>query len=469
MVWGKRFAVSRIGLLSLFSFVAITCITLFKAALELEDAEQAYYTQWLRWGYDDQPPLYTWLQYGVNQVFGDHKISFSLFRGVVFAGILGLMWQLARIMIRDTKKAELVIMGLVLLPVFIDFTFRRLSHTSLLCAVVLASYLILERLKYRRAWADYALFGLVLGSGVLSKYNYVLFMGALGLTSFFDTPLRKVILHKKIFLTIVLVVVLLFPHFYWLLGSEGYLSQLQQSVILKTESGTGKGLSIIGPLISLLLNLIRLMAPLLAVLLLGTILGEVRWKRPKMDGFTKMAIAQTVVLVLFFVVLNVQKVEERWLMPLVLPFMIVLVRTLEFKWVGKWVTYGFVLFLTVIGFQVLRTPAERVLGIRSSVHFDFGPLYNTLQKDFGDDDWMLPDVTYGGNIRLLNPGKEIFSRDDFSLPKSKSLGFNGVEVVLDKAFVDGGRVLDSILDFGKERDTLFIVERNRGGASHTLK
>lgn len=72
MVWGKKLFVKRPVLLSVVSFAAITGITLFKAALELEGAEQAYYTPWFRWGYDDQPPLYTWLQYGVNQVFGSH-------------------------------------------------------------------------------------------------------------------------------------------------------------------------------------------------------------------------------------------------------------------------------------------------------------------------------------------------------------------------------------------------------------
>ncbi|MDE3741353.1 ArnT family glycosyltransferase [Maribacter polysaccharolyticus] len=469
MVWGKKLFVKRPVLLSVVSFAAITGITLFKAALELEDAEQAYYTQWLRWGYDDQPPLYTWLQYGVNQVFGSHKVSFSLLRGAIFASILLLMWRFAHKMIKDTNKVELAILGLVLLPVFIDFTFRRLSHTSLLCAAVLASYLILERLMHRRTWGNYALFGLVVGIGLLSKYNYAFFLAALGLTMFFDAPVQKVVCHKKIFLTVLLVVAVSFPHFHWLLGPEGYLTELQQSIAEKTENVSGNGLYVIGPLFSLLLNLLRLILPLAVVLGLGTLLRKLRWQTLKMDWFVKMAIAQMVVLVLFFVVLNVQKVEERWLMPLVLPFVIVLVRTIEFKSVSKWSTYGFVLFLTVIGFQVVRTPAEKVLGIPSSVHFDFGPIYNTLRKDYGGKDWMLPDVTYGGNIRLLDPEKEIVSKDDFSYPKSKFLNFKGVEVVLGKDLVKERKVLDSISDFGKERSALFIVERKGNGHARTKK
>lgn len=221
MMLGKM-SLHRVNLLSLLSFFAITGITFFKAALELEDAEQAYYSQWLRWGYDDQPPLYTWLQYGVNQVFGSHKVSFSMFRGLIFASILFLLWQFARKMIKDGKKAELAIMGLVLVPVFIDFTFRRLSHTSLLCASIIASYLIVQRLIYQKTWGNYVLFGLVVGFGAMSKYNYVFFMAALGLTLFFDASIRRIIFNKKMVVTLLVVAVLLIPHWYWLLALRGF-------------------------------------------------------------------------------------------------------------------------------------------------------------------------------------------------------------------------------------------------------
>ncbi len=82
---------------------------------------------------------------------------------------------------------------------------------------------------------------------------------------------------------------------------------------------------------------------------------------------------------------------------------------------------------------------------------------------------MLPDVTYGGNIWLLDPEKEIVSKDDFSYPKSKFLNFKGVEVVLGKDLVKGRKVLDSISDFGKERSALFIVERKGYGHARTKK
>ena len=63
--------------LALVSFIVIIAISLMKSAMELEDAEQAYFSQWFRFVYDDQPPLYTWLQYGINSVFTCIQYSIS--------------------------------------------------------------------------------------------------------------------------------------------------------------------------------------------------------------------------------------------------------------------------------------------------------------------------------------------------------------------------------------------------------
>ncbi len=175
-----------------------------------------------------------------------------------------------------------------------------------------------------------------------------------------------------------------------------------------------------------------------------------------MDWFTKLALTQLAVLVVSFVGLNVQKVEERWLLPLLLPFIVLLLRSLEFKSERKWSTYLYALFITVIVVQTLRTPIEKMLGIPSSVHFSFKPISDRLNKNYGNQAWMLPDVTYGGNIRVLNPTREIFSRDDFSLPETKRKKVNSVEVVVGKANLNGVTPSGKVVGYGMERDTLYF-------------
>src|SRR5262245_21622617 len=54
-------------------------------ALELDEAEQTLWTQQLHAGYGAQPPLYTWLQWGVFQLFGVSVFSLALLKNLLLA------------------------------------------------------------------------------------------------------------------------------------------------------------------------------------------------------------------------------------------------------------------------------------------------------------------------------------------------------------------------------------------------
>ncbi|WP_394970737.1 glycosyltransferase family 39 protein [uncultured Croceitalea sp.] len=452
----KNLGFNKVGILALLSFLAITCITFFKSAMELEDAEQAYFSQWLRWGYDDQPPLYTWLQYAVNSVFGVSKFSFSVLRGIIFATILLMLFALAKKLALNRIKAELSVLSLVLVPVFIDFTFRRLSHTTLLCLVILSTYLIIQNLINKKTIWNYMLFGAIIGIGILSKYNYVLFLGAFFLAAFLDLSIRKIILHPLIMVTLIVSALVVMPHFYWLLGPQGYLETLEQSVALKLESNLEKETLFLTPIYSYIKSIFRLVSVLVITLAPFFLLKKIKFVKQKVGWLTKLFLAQLIVLLFFFLILNVQKVEVRWLLPLFLPFSILLISNIHFKSVEKWSKYGFMIFLTMIFIQVVRTPIEKLLHIPSSIHFGFNPIANKLKENYSDKLWVLPNVTYGGNIRLLYPEREIFSKDDFSIPKSK-IPKNTVEVIFEDDVMPYKIIRDSIGSFGKEKENLFFL------------
>ncbi|WP_165869342.1 ArnT family glycosyltransferase [Maribacter algicola] len=450
-LWPKR-----IIILVVLSVLVIAASTIFKAAVELEDAEQAYYSQWLRWGYDDQPPLYTWIQYFFNQVLGFNKLSFSFLRGIIFGGILLLLYQFAKKMHKDVQKAGITVFMMVLIPVFIDFTFRRLSHTSLLCFSILATYLILERLLTKKTVWNYILFGVCIAFGLLSKYNYVLFLSAFAIVVLFDGQLRKVVFNGKILATILLAMVLVAPHFYWLFGPNENWSMVRESIQDKTGDGTADYLLGITPVILIIKGLIALMAPLLLVFLVLVLLKKVTLQRSKWDWFSKLFVVQILILLLFFLLVKAQKVEVRWLLPLLLPFIILWAKSFQFENIIKIKRYAFVTFIVIIGFQFLRTPMEKVLGIPSSVHFGFEPISNILRQNYSGKEWVLPNVTYAGNIKLLNPNRLIISNDDFSFGTSIN-GKNRVFVYIGKIPDECRKPTDSILGFGREKDTLFFV------------
>lgn len=453
---GKTVSLNKITVLAIVSFLSITLITFFKSALELEDAEQAYYSQWLRWGYDDQPPLYTWLQYILNIIFGTAKLSFSLLRGVLFASTLLLLYRFSKERIKDIDKANLSVLILVLVPVYIDFTFRRLSHTSLLCLCIVASYYCIQLLLQRKSLFNYLLFGVVVSIGIMSKYNYAFFLVTFALVSLWDKEMRNVLLNKKMLISILLTIVIVSPHLYWLLGPDGFQSFLESSIQEKIGAETeSKEFSLL-PIAIYLKGVFALSFPIVALLILGVLLKKISFSKNKLHWFSKMFFMQLLVLGIFFLVFQSQKVETRWLLPLFIPFVVLLLETVSFKNNRKMVNVGYIVFLAVILLQTLRTPAEKLLNIQSSVHFGFEPIANKLVRDYEEYQWVLPNVTYAGNVRLLHSDRTIFSADDYSLKDSESITKKRIEVTIHPSEENNRTPVDSLVNFGKHMENLYF-------------
>ena len=449
----------KILFLALLSGLAIVGISLMKNAMELEDAEQAYYSQWWRWGYDDQPPLYTWLQLIVNKVLGVSEISFSFLRGLIFSAILLMLYHFGRTCLNSRTEAISAVLILVAIPTFIDFTFRRLSHTALLCLLVVCTYYIIYMLIRKKSLSNYFLLGLAIGVGLLTKYNYTLVLMALVLAVFLNQELRAVFLNRKIILSFLLVGLLLIPHLVWLFGDVAFTDELQTSIGSKTNSRSNSGFPIVTPILSFMLSFLKLMGPLLMLTLALFFFKQIDLKAKKIPEkwLLQLLVSQLIVLVLIFTILDIQKVEARWLMPLVIPFVVLIPNYIKKNLQNKWNRSGFFIFLFVLLFQVLRTPIEKAADISSSVHYGFEEVSDKLRADYGNEKWFLPDVTYAGNIRLLNKERDIFALDDFSLPPDKIEVSNSVLVLKEKNKLKFDGILkDSIISFGKDKENLFF-------------
>ncbi|RKR06502.1 dolichyl-phosphate-mannose-protein mannosyltransferase [Maribacter vaceletii] len=446
----------KVTILALLSGLAIICISYMKAALELEDAEQAFYSQWWRLTYDDQPPLYTWLQILVNKVFGVTKFSFSFLRALLFSGTIGSLYFFGKQYLKNKEQAALAVILLALVPVFIDFTFRRLSHTSLLCLSVVLTFIFIQRLITNKSTFNYVLLGLVISLGILTKYNYFLMLGALFLAIPFNSSLKKIILNKRILGTIALIVILIFPHFYDLFSSSYFVDELHKSVVVKTNTDNKNTIPVISSFLAFFKSIIILILPIFLFF------GFLFWKKNAIVNIVESSwlkhvfIAQILVLLVVFVSMNTVKVHARWLLPLFIPYIVLLLSLVKIKGLNKYVNYGFIFFLFIIFAQTIRTPIEKVFKIPSSVHYSFNEISEDLNTNFKNKQWVLPDVTYAGNIRFLNPGREVLSLDDFTLPKSKEKKGQRVVVKINSDSLKSIEVKEvhRIDDFGKEKENL---------------
>ena len=143
------------------------------ASLELDEGQQLFFAQWLAVGYDSQPPFYNWLQYGVAQVLGSSVLAVSLLKNLLLFLSYLLFGLTAHLVIRDRVLAVIATLALITIPQVGYEAQRDLTHTvAVLFAACMFAYFFVRALLKPTA-LDYALTGVAIGIGVLSKYNFV--------------------------------------------------------------------------------------------------------------------------------------------------------------------------------------------------------------------------------------------------------------------------------------------------------
>ncbi len=138
-------------------------------SLQNDEAEQAFLSQMLLLGYGRQPPLYDWLQIGMNALFGLSVATLSalknslLFLCCIFYGLA------ARQVMEDRRLPLIAMLGLLMVPSISVLAQRDLTHAiATLCFVSLFLLAFLKTLD-RPSLGSYILLGLTVGLGFLTN------------------------------------------------------------------------------------------------------------------------------------------------------------------------------------------------------------------------------------------------------------------------------------------------------------
>lgn len=191
-----------------------------------DDAEQLIFAQSLEWGYGfGNPPLYTWLIVPVQRVLGPTVLSVTLVKfaclAVTYLGLYraGLLSMLA------PPHARLAALGAFLIYYIAWDAVLGYSHSILLMAICVATYVAVLALRREGTILRYGALGLLIGLGMLAKYGYGVYALALALAALPDATLRARLLSPRIFLALAVAVLVFLPHGVWLLdhmrGVEG--------------------------------------------------------------------------------------------------------------------------------------------------------------------------------------------------------------------------------------------------------
>ncbi len=205
------------------------------AVLDLDEAEAVLASQQLQLGYGSQPPLYAWLQWLMFSVFGTNLFALSLQKNLLLFCTYLAMYYTARFFV-GTGSAILVAASLLLFPQLGWESQRDLTHSVLATCMAALTLWCYASLLRRQGKLRYALFGLLLGLGLQSKYNFAVFVLGLLAASLLVREHRQAFWQREAWIALAVLALVLAPHGLWLLD---HLDDATRSTLAKMRVHEG--------------------------------------------------------------------------------------------------------------------------------------------------------------------------------------------------------------------------------------
>ena len=289
--------------------------------LGLDDAQQATFAQDLLWGYRfRQPPLYTWVTWVAFRIFGVGLFALTLVKYLfLFAGY-AFLYAAARNMLKQDRLAALTLFSYGLFYVFAYFVHHDLTHSIAVGTMIAAALHAITRIVERGGWLDYAYLGITFGLGLLSKYNFAIFLAAVALAAFLVPDMRRRVLNRKIWLTVAVNAAVITPYVLWVYEGTYSFAALTATV---THAGGNEayGEVLARGFLKLASALVEFPMPflLIAPLILPALVWPPKVWTANPQGYRRflgiVMLVGVVILVLSVVLLGSTKFKGRWMHP----------------------------------------------------------------------------------------------------------------------------------------------------------
>ncbi len=298
-------------LFALYAVVQSIIRVHYKTSLFGDDLEAFLWARELAWGYGVQPPLYAWLQWGVNQVFGQGQVAMAAMRALCLFGIYTAGFLLAR-RFATVRIAGLAALGLFLIPEISQTFLRTRTHNLLVTALVPLACIAFLDLIDRRRWRDYAAFGLWSGLAIIAKATGAIFLVALVMAAALRRDSRAAVLSPGMLLTLAAGALVLAGPTLWALNNPA----LATASLAKFEPGGGWQEGLAG-LAWAIWATAGLLAVAVAIGLVFTRAGD--GSRAKIGLFGLAAALSILLIALAIIVTDSAELKERWLVPVAAP------------------------------------------------------------------------------------------------------------------------------------------------------
>ncbi|HAA93422.1 MAG TPA: hypothetical protein DCS82_07380 [Rhodospirillaceae bacterium] len=347
---------SKRGVLTIITGVIVWCWFLRWAVfpgIGPDDAEQLIFSQSLELGYSTgNPPLITWLVILFQQIFGVNVLAVVTLKFVLLWSAYYLVWRVARHVLADERLAALATLSLFAVYYISWDSVFNYSNSLLMIAFIGATFLGLLRLEQNGSATNYALFGILIGLGFLSKYTFVLFAIPLLIAAALDTRLRPRVLSPYLLLALAIAIVINLPHAIWMVENQDLLhqravdrfSQMGSETFFRTRA---LGILEVGRI------LFDISMPMLAILLIAfwPACRKVNWKDDKAERYHTI-LARTFIIaigltLLGTLVLGISRIRSHYMMILLL-FPVLFFARVKLSEIKDWRFKGYAAVLTGI-------------------------------------------------------------------------------------------------------------------------
>ncbi|MCX8091108.1 MAG: glycosyltransferase family 39 protein [Verrucomicrobiae bacterium] len=206
-------------------------------SLELDEAEQVLLAQHWAWGYGGQPPLYTWLQAALFAALGTNVAAVALLKALLVFAVLGLTYRAVREITDSETIAFAAAAAWFLLPHFAWEARRDLSHTVLALVAVVAVIFFAARWHKRPGVTASLGLGMSAAVGVLSKYNFLLFVAAFGLAALSLRPMRASLRDARLLPGLILFLGITGAHGAWFVTHLELATSGHQKLLVPDAAG----------------------------------------------------------------------------------------------------------------------------------------------------------------------------------------------------------------------------------------
>ena len=184
----------------------------------IDNIEQLTWVRSLEWGYYKHPPLPTWLLWPVVQLLGLRPLATYLLGAIITLGALGLATHLL-VLMRGRRFAAIALLAMLCIT-FYNGRLYYYNHNTVLFLFVVGSAWASWQAFSQRSLVWWAVVGVMLGLGGLSKYQIVLAAASVAVLWLHQRAWRDPVHRAGAALAALVSMLILLPHVVWLVQND---------------------------------------------------------------------------------------------------------------------------------------------------------------------------------------------------------------------------------------------------------